>query len=318
MGAVHLLAVAGPTTEITGVTTFSRWQYELILYSLVVAAFALGAAGVFSLVTRHEISKRYRSAAVASTLITWVATLAYLALILVFLTKWHSSADGTTYSPVPGTFLTGLRYADWSVTVPLLSVELLAVCTLPKTGTVRIRFTAIAAAFLMIVTGFLGVIAVGQSAGTAELLIWGAVSTVFFIVLYAALGAPVRATLSTVDTETATSLRNATVLLFSLFGVYPIVYLIPLWASPGSAGWATTIQVAFTVADIAAKAGFGVLIHKVAKLRTAAEAEEPSATVPDEVPEKVYLNGHLISLPAPQVIDLVGAEGPGRAGRSRV
>jgi hypothetical protein len=72
-----------------------------------------------------------------------------------------------------------------------------------------------------------------------------------------------------------------------------------LWAGDHSAGWATTIQLSFTAADIVAKAGFGALIHKVAKLRTAedAAAEIEAAEVPDGYPAEVYISGNLYSLP---------------------
>ena len=43
---------------------------------------------------------------------------------------------------------------------------------------------------------------------------------------------------------------------------------------PGSAGWAVGRRTAFTAADVAAKVGYGVLIHAVAKARTATDVAE--------------------------------------------
>ena len=82
MTALGVLAAGpqGPTTELTGTSEFSRWQYELILYGLVAAFFVLFAAGVYGIATRNEVSKKYRPAAMASTLICWIASLAYLAI----------------------------------------------------------------------------------------------------------------------------------------------------------------------------------------------------------------------------------------------
>ncbi len=48
--------------------------------------------------------------------------------------------------------VTGLRYADWTVTVPL-TVEMLAVCVVARENITNLRFTAMASAFSMIVTG---------------------------------------------------------------------------------------------------------------------------------------------------------------------
>jgi bacteriorhodopsin len=300
----------GPTTELTGTSEFSRWQYELILYGFVVAFFALFAAGVYGIATRNEVSKKYRPAAMASTLICWIASLAYLALVVTWLTKFTSNADGTRYAPAPGTIVTGLRYADWTVTVPLLTVELLAVCVVARDKVRNLRFTTMAAGFLMIITGLFGVLAVGQSsASVAELLIWGTVSTVFFVALYPLLLRPVAATRAVIGVEAGTSLRNAAVLLLAVFGVYPIVFLIPLWAGDNSPGWATTIQLAFTAADIAAKVGFGIIIHKVAKLRTAEDAATAAALVSEEYPAEVWISGELISLPGHPTPELTGATG---------
>ena len=299
LASLPALMVSGPTAEITGSTSFNRWQYELILYSFVVATFALFAAGLYSLSTSKELSKRYRTAGIASTCVTWVATLAYVALTLVWLVQYTPNAAGTLYTPDPGTTVTALRYMDWSVTVPILVVEFLAVCTLSRTSSVNTRFAAMAAAFLMILTGFFGLIGVGQAGGptTLSYAVWGAISTVFFIIIYVVLIKPYRETIASVTPTTATSLRNAVILLGSLFGAYPVIYLFLFWSSAGDAGWATASQLGFTAADIAAKAGFGLLLHKVAKLRTAEDAAGPAGSVPDTYPSEVWISSELVSLP---------------------
>ena len=299
LSSLPALTISGPTAEITGSTSFNRWQYEVILYSLVIATFALFAAGLYSLSTSKELSKRYRTAGVASTCVCWVATLAYVALTLVWLIQYTPNAAGTLYTPDPGTTVTTLRYMDWSVTVPILVVEFLAVCTLTRTSAVSTRFVGMAAAFLMIIAGYFGVIGVGQATGptTLSYAVWGAISTVFFITIYVVLVKPYRATVASVTPTTAVSLRNAAILLGSLFGAYPLIYLIPFWAADGDAGWATTTQLGFTAADIAAKAGFGLLLHKVAKLRTAEDAADPSGSVPDTYPSEVWISSELVSLP---------------------
>ena len=61
------------------------------------------------------------------------------------------------------------------------------------------------------------------------------------------------------------------------------MYAIPVFADV-TPGWFTTMQVAYSVADVVAKVGFGLLIHKVAKLRT---AEDVAAGV-DTHPEPVW------------------------------
>jgi bacteriorhodopsin len=284
------------STSFGQLTSYTDWEYQLLLYVIVIAGLALFASFVYSLVTRSEVSKRWRTAPVTSALICGVAFIAYVVIALELVLGFRTV--GMLHIPKPGTTLTGLRYLDWSVTVPLLTVEFLSVCNLRRATSAYLRFTTMGAAFLMILTGYFGVIGVGQSHATkGGLLIWGAVSTVFFLYLYVALLAQMRATVKDVAPETAVSLRNSAILLLSLWGVYPLVYLIPLFAAPGNAGWALTVQIAFSLADIAAKAGFGAQIHKVAKLRTAEDAASRSGSLPEFYSSEVYISGELIAEP---------------------
>ena len=284
------------TTSFTQLTPFSEWQHLLLEYAVAGAMFALLAGCVYSAMTAGELSKRWRPAAVASTLVCLVAFLSYVVITAEVVLGYRE--QGGAWVPRPGTVVTELRYIDWTVTVPLLVVEFLAVCSVSASRVVWLRFSAVAAAFLMILTGFFGVVDVGAGTpGPVELLVWGAVSTVFFLYLYAVLLGAVRRTRPTVGTATSTSLRNAAVLLLSVFGVYPLVYLVPLWAGPGDGGWALTVQVLFSAADVAAKVGFGVLVHKVAKLRTAEDARTVAGSTPDVYPGEVYVSGHLVAFP---------------------
>ncbi|WP_299569272.1 bacteriorhodopsin [uncultured Williamsia sp.] len=294
--------------EFSATATYTSGQYLLVLYAFVVAAFALFAAAIYGLKTTGEVSKAYRPAAIASTLVCSVATVAYLALILEWVLKFRASPDGQSFAPSAGTVVTELRYMDWSVTVPLLTVEIIAVAALNRTAALRWRTVAMISAALMIVTGYLGVV-YGENASrgiTWAFWVWGIVSTVFFIVLYVVGLRAYRATAAVVGKgETLVTYRNALILLFSVFGVYPIAYMVPLWTGANDSGWATAEQLAFTAADIAAKVGFGLLIHKAAKLRTAADALAAGGTVdpvtastlPDDVPGEVWISGQLVSVP---------------------
>jgi bacteriorhodopsin len=296
---------------LTGSQTYTSFQWDLVFFALFVAGFALFAAMIYSIVTRSEISKKYRPAVVASGLICGVATLAYLLLIL----SWKAGfrLEGESFVPNPGfRFSNGFRYADWTVTVPLLCAELLAVCSLTGSRARNLRFRAMAAAFLMIVTGFIGnELNEGAKPNTSALLIWGGVSTVFYLYLYVGLFGAVRESLPTMSTPAATSLRNATILLFSVWGTYPVVYLIFAF-SRSSVTWAIAAQLAFCAADILAKAGFGSLIHKVAKLRTAEDAAKGEETLPDIYPEEVYLSHEKLSVPRHPLL-MADAAGSGAA-----
>jgi bacteriorhodopsin len=255
--------------------------YDVVQWALLFAFFALFAYFAYSWTSRGEVSARYRPSVYAGLCLAGVAMLAYALLYQ----DWDSGfrLEGDVYVPTEEARTSeATRYIDWSVTVPLLMVELLAVCSVAGAAARSLRFRTMAAAFLMIVTGYLGAQVVDQGRDTTALVVWGLISTVFFGYLCVALIGAVRASLPTMGSEAAVSLRNATIVLLSSFGVYPLVYAIPVFVDVTPA-WFTTMQVAYSLADVVAKVGFGVLVHKVAKLRTAEDVAAGTDTHPEPV-----------------------------------
>jgi bacteriorhodopsin len=267
-----------PTPELQ---TMPLGLYDLVQWALLFAFFALFAYFVYSWTSRTEVSVRYRPSVLAGLCLAGVAMLAYLLLYQ----DWDSGfrLEGEVYVPTEEARTSeSTRYIDWSVTVPLLTVELLAVCSVAGAKARALRFRTMAAAFAMIFTGYLGSQVLAQGRDATALVVWGLISTVFFGYLYVALIGAVRASLPTMGSEAAVSLRNATILLLGSFGVYPLVYAIPVFADVTPA-WFATMQVAYSVADVIAKVGFGVLTHKVAKLRTAEDVVAGTDTHPEPI-----------------------------------
>ncbi|MFQ1004230.1 bacteriorhodopsin [Modestobacter sp. SSW1-42] len=264
--------------------TLTRGQYDLVEYALAGAGFALLAYALYSWTSRSEVGVRYRPAVMLGLCVGAVAALSYLLLFL----RWGAGYDLTDAGYVPtdqARLALSPRYVDWSVTVPLLTAELLAVCSLAGARARKLRASTMTAAFLMILTGHLGAQVVGEGRDTTALVLWGLVSTAFYGYLYVALIGAVRSSIPTIGREAAVSLRNAAIVLLATFGVYPLVYAVPVFVDV-TAAWLTAIQLAYSAADVLAKVGFGVLVHKVAKLRT---AEDVAAGV-DTHPEAVWVS----------------------------
>lgn len=167
-----------------------------------------------------------------SALICGVAFLSYLIINVSWVTGFEL-VDGS-YVPQdnPLQFRNGYRYLDWSVTVPLLAVELLAVLTLVGRRACNVRALLMASAFAMIVTGYLGAEIFGSAGNDGQRILWGLISTGFYVV---------------------------------------------------------------SVTDVAAKVGFGVLIHKIAKMRTAEDMRKGEETHP----EAVYVSHDKLAEPRP-------------------
>jgi len=267
-----------PTPELQLLT---RGQYDLVEFALVAAGFALLAYSLHSWTSRTEVGVRYRPAVLAGLCLGAVAALSYLVLFL----RWGAGYDLAAQGYVPdeeARLSLSPRYIDWAVTVPLLTVELLAVCALAGARARKLRASTMTAAFCMIFTGYLGSQVVDEGRDTTALVLWGLVSCVFYAYLYVALIGAVRSSLPAMGREAAVSLRNATIVLLSAFGVYPLVYAIPVFVDVTGA-WLTTMQLAYSAADVLAKVGFGVLVHKVAKLRTAEDVVAGVERHPEEV-----------------------------------
>lgn len=261
----------------------SEAQYSLVYYALVVAGLALFAHALRTLTTRSEIGPRYRPAVIASLVLTSVAFVSYVTLVLAF--EFGYDRSGDSYVPNEGAFSSfAPRYMDWTVTVPLLCVELLAVTALAGAARSRARAVAMGASFLMILLGYLGGVVVGGGESAGALLGFGAASTVFFVVVAVVLVRAVRASLGELSPEARRALVLAIVLLLGSWVVYPLVYLVQVFGDGGTVP--TVMQVAFSAADIVAKVAFGEAIHKVAKVRSADDVNSGE----DVHPESTWLD----------------------------
>lgn len=260
--------------------TLSASQYLLTLYFVVAAGLALLAGFVRTCATRGEVSSRYRTATVARLCVAAVACVSYVAILIALRTAYQPTAAG--FDPDSSAVLvSALRYMDWSITVPLLTVELLSVCMSVEAAARRTRMIAMGSAFLMILTGFLGAFVFGGSANSVVMLLWGAISGLFWVATTVVLVRAVRHSLPRLTPESAALLRGATILLLSGWIVYPVVYLIQVFT--GGGGWATAVQITLCIADVSIKIGFGGLVHRVAKLRTAEDVRAGDDLHPESI-----------------------------------
>ncbi len=260
--------------------TLTRPEYLLTLYFLVVAGLTLAAGFVRAMVTRNEVGSRYRAATVARLSIGLVAALSYGFIVVGFLRgyDWVGAQNRPNQEAM---FAFAPRFMDWSITAPLLAIELLAVCAISGIAARRTQWVAASAAFLMVFSGFLGAFVFGAGTDKAQLLIWGAIGGSFWVFTTVILVRSVARSSDALTPEAARLLRNAAAVLLGGWVVYPLVYLIPIFGFGG--GLTTAIQIALCVADVGVKLGFGGLIHRVAKLRTAEDVRAGEDVHPESI-----------------------------------
>jgi len=148
---------------------------------------------------------------------------------------------------------------DWLLTVPLLLVELVLVMRLSRAETVSkgVRLGILAA--VMVLLGYPGEIS--SQAGTRWL--WWALAMIPFLWIVYELFVGLRDSIAA-QPEGARGLVNAARwLTVRAWSFYPIVFVFPMIGFTGGTA-AAAVQVGYTVADIVAKAVFGVLIFAIA------------------------------------------------------
>jgi bacteriorhodopsin len=247
-------------------------QHSLIQYAIVVAAFALAAMLTRMWSARREVSDRYRPAIHASVAVCTVALLSYLLLAFEFQTGYRFS-DGL-WRPLPSASGTwSARYMDWTVSVPLLVVEIVAVSAVMGRAASRARWVGgVAAVLIVVIEG-------GTDFGA---LLWlGIASSVCFVVVYAVVISVVLRSLPVLPASTRAPLTAAMVVLLVVWFVYPVVYGLQGLASGGA--WTTAQHVMFSVADVVAKVVFGLLLLRVARLRTASDVLSEDDVHPESI-----------------------------------
>ncbi|PSQ75764.1 MAG: xanthorhodopsin [Bacteroidetes bacterium QH_8_67_23] len=248
-------------------------QYNIVynLFSLTIAV--MFAAGIYFVATAGRIDERYRPAMYISALIVFVAGYHYFRIFQ----SWDAAFElaggggmgrGGTYTAASDhVFNEAYRYADWLLTVPLLIVELYIVTKARDAAkSARSSMTAlIIATVLMLVTGYIGE-TYSNEAFTMR-FVWGTISSVFFAYIVYRLFTDVGKAQAYLPGKSSLLAGNVKWLLLLTWGFYPIVYCLPFLGLTGP-GAEVAVQSGYTIADISAKAGYGLMIHHIARERT--------------------------------------------------
>jgi bacteriorhodopsin len=229
--------------------------------SLAIAS--MGASFFFFVSARGSLKEGNR---MAVTLSATVVLIAFYHYVRIF-DSWVATAGVGN----PGAFNEGYRYVDWLLTVPLLVAELILVLRLDKKVESKLIQRNVVYAFLMIATGYIGELDVQTSVVLdSSRTIWGAISTIFFVLILRDLFGGIDASFKRQSKEIQGIFKVLRVVLIATWGVYPIAYLLPtISTSLGlTAGDGLVLkQIGYTVADILAKPGYGLLIWKIATLK---------------------------------------------------
>ena len=123
----------------------------------------------------------------------------------------------------------------------------------------------------MVVLGYPG--EVSSDSGTRWL--WWALAMVPFVIIVYDLFIGLRDSISSQPVAARGLISSARWITIISWCFYPVVFVFPMIGMTGGSA-ATAVQVGYTVADIVAKAAFGVLIFLIAARKSEAEGHAPA------------------------------------------
>merc|ERR1712137_866249 len=247
--------------------------WSAVYNSLSFGIAGMGSATIFFWLQLPNVTKNYRSALAITGLVTAIATYHYVRIFNSWVGAFEVSNAATHHQEYRVT-LTGApfndayRYVDWLLTVPLLLIELILVMKLPKAQTVALSWKLGLASAVMVALGYPGEI---QDDLSVRWFWWALAMVPFAYVVITLVGGLNEATSKQPESVKGLVVAARYLTVISWL-TYPFVYIIK---NIGLAGTVATTyeQVGYSIADVVAKAVFGVLIWAIASGKSAEEKD---------------------------------------------
>jgi len=256
-----------------GMPDLSVLQYTIVdnIFSMTVAT--MGAAAIFLFLSRSSVDEAYRPALMVSGLVVTIACYHYFMIRNSWAGAYTLAENG--YAGTGAPFNDFYRYADWILTVPLLMVELIAVLRLEANRARSLLTRLVIAAAMMIALGYPGEVISSPEGWTAR-VVWGSLSSIPFFYILFVLWIELTKSLDTQPVAARKLIEIARLVLLITWAVYPIAYafggtMTALEAKAGGnvdASGIVWLQVGYAIADMTAKAAFGLLIYFIARAKS--------------------------------------------------
>lgn len=239
-------------------------QYSLVYNALSFTIAIMGAATIFFFMRANQVGRNYRTAITITGLVTLIACYHYFRIFA----SWEAAFTvvGNVIKPTGQEFNDAYRYVDWLLTVPLLLVELILVMRLPRAETVSKSVKLGLLAALMVILGYPGEVA----SDTSTRWLWWALAMVPFVIIVYDLFIGLKKSIETQPASVRGLVSTARWLTIVSWCFYPVVFILPMLGLTGGAA-STAVQVGYTIADIVAKALFGLFVYMIAVRKSEVE-----------------------------------------------
>lgn len=241
-------------------------QYYLIYNAFSFTIATMGAATLFFWLAKSRVNQHYQPALVITGLVTAIACYHYFRIFGSWTGAFVVTGDDVQLSGA--LFNQAYRYVDWLLTVPLLMIELILVMRLSRSETTRTSLKLGGAAALMILLGYPGEVSGGID---STRFLWGALSMIPFLYIVYSLFVGLSRSVASQPEEARGLVNLARWVVLLSWSFYPVVYFAPFVLSLDGGTSVTVIEVGYTIADLVAKALFGVLIYMIAVRKSDAE-----------------------------------------------
>jgi bacteriorhodopsin len=244
--------------------TLTAGQFDLVYNVLSLSMATLFGSGIFFFAARSQVAPKYRPALIISGVVVFIAGYHYFRIF----ESWAAAfvLQGGSYVPSGVPFNEAYRYADWLITVPLLLIELVAVLGLSRAQSAGLITKLSLASVAMLLLGYPGEIS--SEAGT-RWIFW-TLSMIPFLYILAILFGQLTKSVANENGEIRSKLAAARNLIVISWWVYPIAFILPMLGIGGATA-AVGVQVGYSIADLTAKALYGVFIYRLAVAKSEAE-----------------------------------------------
>ncbi len=232
-------------------------QYDLVFNAFSFAIAVMGAATLFFILSRSQVAPAYRTALAVTALVTGIALYHYVRIFV----SWEGAYTVTngTITATGARFTDAYRYVDWLLTVPLLLVELILVMRLSPSESAKKAVKLGVLAAIMVGLGYPGEIATDSSTRW----LWWTLAMIPFLIIVYDLAVGLKSSIASQPESARGLIKSARTLTIVSWCFYPLVFVLPMLGVTGENS-TIVVQVGYTIADIVAKAGFGVLIYLIA------------------------------------------------------
>ncbi len=254
--------------------SYTSVQWDIVSHILTLGYAAHAAAFVYFLATMGRVSPRYRMSSV----------LAAVVMVSAFFILYEQSQswrlaftwDRETSLWVPGenTFSNGYRYINWSIDVPMLLLQLVAVLGMAHARSIRVGTKFVVAGLLMIYTGYIGQYYETSETSMQPFYFWFGISWIFYAYILWLVWTTISQELPNLPREAASIMGFVRWWILVTWTLYTLAYIVPAFAD--NAWGMVSRQAIYTTADILSKIIYGIMISQVAEIRSQAEDFKPA------------------------------------------